>query len=56
MGYQNGNDNSQEEYNLKADASSRQRTSVTSKWSNNTSKCQYERLSQTGPLSGGKGE
>jgi hypothetical protein len=52
MGFQNGNDNSQEDFNIKRDASSRQRTSVTSKLSQDTSKCQYERLSKTGKTDG----
>lgn len=52
MGYQNGNDNSGWEHNRKADASSRQRTSTTSKEAQNTTKCQYKRLSQTGKTDG----
>lgn len=56
MGNQNGNDNSAFEKNSKAQAGAQQRTSMTTKLSNDTSKCQYERLSKTGPLSGGKGE
>lgn len=45
MGFQNDNDNSQGDYNVKADAKSHQRTSKTVELCNTTSKCQYERLS-----------
>lgn len=55
MGFQKMNDNSQEEYNEKQDKGTRQRTSKTVEYSNNTTKCQYGRLNGSGK-SVGKGE
>lgn len=43
MGFQNGNDNVGTDSNRDANARSVGRTSVTSKFSNNTTKAQYER-------------
>lgn len=48
MGYQNGNDNSQEIYNEKQDKSSHQRTSETARLAQDTSKTQYKRLTDGG--------
>jgi hypothetical protein len=56
MGYQNGNDNSAFEKNLGQQKSAQQRTSTVKKVEDSSSKCQYERLSKTGPLSSGKDE
>jgi hypothetical protein len=53
MGYQNLNDNSQQSYNEKKLPAAQQRTSETERLSNDTCKCQYERLSQTGPTDQG---
>jgi hypothetical protein len=53
MGEQNGNNNEGWDYNRKAASSSNQRTSKTSKLSQDTTKCQYERLSQTGKMEQG---
>lgn len=53
MGFQNGNDNGQMQSNADKNVKSAQRTSTTSKLSNDTTKCQYERLSKSEK---GKGE
>ncbi len=53
MGYQNGNDNSSEIANERWAKESNQRTTVTARESQNTTKAQYKRLSQTGPIVGG---
>lgn len=52
MNSTHGNDNSQQPANQSANASSAQRTSMVSKLANDTSKCQYGRLSQTGKTDG----
>lgn len=52
MGFQNGNDNSQSPANQSANASAAQRTSVVSRLAQDTTKCQYERLSKTGKTDG----
>ncbi len=52
MGYQNGNDNSQQTYNDKQDKSTHQRTSKISELCNTTSKCQYDRLNNSNEKSG----
>ena len=48
MGYQNGNDNSQQTYNEKQHKSTHQRTSKTSELCDSTSKSQYDRLTGSG--------
>lgn len=52
MGFQKMCDTSQQDANQKANDSSCQRTSVTAKEANNTSKCQYGRLSASGKKEG----
>ena len=51
--YQNMNDNGQMQANVDKNAKSTGRTSKTSELCNSTSKCQYERLSKTGPTDQG---
>ena len=53
MGYQNGCDTSGMEANDKWQKGAQQRTSVTSAKAQDTTKCQYERLSKTGPTDQG---
>jgi hypothetical protein len=50
--YQNDNDNSQQDFNIKQRNGADQRTSKTEELCKTTSKCQYERLSQTGKMEG----
>jgi hypothetical protein len=52
MGYQNMNDNSQENFNEKNNSATPQRTKETARLAQDTSKCQYERLSATGKAEG----
>lgn len=44
MGFQNGNDNSNFDYNNKAQKKSNQKTSTVESFSKNTTKAQYQRL------------
>lgn len=53
MGFQNGNDNGQMQSNVDKNSKASQRTSKISELCESTSKCQYERLSQTGPTDQG---
>lgn len=48
MGYQNGNDNTGIDSNRSNNANSVGRTSKVSELAENTSKCQYERLTNSG--------
>ncbi len=56
MGYQNMNDNSQQTYNEGQARSSNQKTSTVSKKAQDTTHCQYERLSTTKTIKGTTGE
>lgn len=53
MNSTHGNDNSQLAYNVKSDASSRQRTSQIKEIEKTQNGNQDKRLSQTGPIVGG---
>lgn len=48
MGYQNGNDNGQMQANVDKNSASTGRTKNTARLAQNTSKCQYERLTDGG--------
>lgn len=52
MGYQSGCDTSGEAANEKAQASAQQRTSTVSKLAEDTTHCQYERLSKSSKKEG----
>ncbi len=56
MGYQKMNDNGQMQANADKNVSAAQRTSNVSRLAQDTSKCQYERLSNTTPDKGTTGE